>query len=87
MDFLLTDHAKQRMEERGIPHPSQLILKPAGAAIRRRIRETCERAGVKNEWGSDYVYFTNSGRFVVNVFVCKVEGVAKYRVITAFVLK
>lgn len=78
--YLITNHAKIRMEERNIPSPENLRLTPAGRATRKRIREACKKNGVKNQYGSNYVYFINKN----NVFVCVATDVAKYTVITAF---
>jgi len=78
--YLITNHAKKRMIERNIPSPENLRLKPAGKATRKRIREACKKNGVKNEYGSNYVYFINNN----NVFVCIALDVAIYTVVTAF---
>jgi len=70
------------MQERQIPSPEYLRLKPAGKLIRKQIREACKLNGVKNYYGSSYVYFINNK----NVFVCLAIDIAKYKVLTAFKL-
>lgn len=78
--FLLTNHAEIRMKERSIPSPSDIRLKSAGRKMRKIIRKNCLINGYKNEWGSEFVYYTNN-RYV---FVCVIKDIATYLVITAF---
>lgn len=79
--FLISNHAKIRIQERNIPSPENLNLIPAGRGMRKRIREACKMNGVKNQYGSRYVYFVNKDY----VFVCEASDVATYTIITAFV--
>lgn len=72
-----------RMKERKIPAPETLMLVPVGRITRKRIRESCEINGVKNEYGSNYVYLVNM-KGDKYVFVCVVSDIATYTVITAF---
>lgn len=80
--FIISKHAELRMKERNIPSPLGLKLIPAGKKTRKAIRDACEKNGLKNEWGSNYVYFVN-GNYV---FVCIIQDIAKYKVVTAFEL-
>jgi hypothetical protein len=80
--FTISKHAEVRMKERNIPSPIGLKLIAAGKKKRKAIRVACEKNGLKNEWGSNYVYFVN-GNYV---FVCIIEDIAKYKVVTAFEL-
>lgn len=78
--FTITSHAAKRLEERSIQDPHTRHLKAANKKTRRVIREACAAHGVKNNWGSKYVYFT-SGK---SVYVCVQEDVSRYTLITAF---
>lgn len=79
MVFIITEHAKKRMEERNIPDPNSLNLFPAGRNTKKKIRESCKKHGFKNYIGSEYIYF-RGGKYV---FVCLIETVATYKVLTA----
>jgi hypothetical protein len=74
--YTISDHARERMEQRNIPPPDLLHLRPAGRAKRKRIRAQCAANGVKAE----HVYMTNDKY----VFVCIASDVGCYIVVTAF---
>lgn len=78
--FTITSHAAKRLAERSIQDPHTLPLKAAKKKTRKAIREACAAHGVKNSWGSKYVYFT-SGK---SVYVCVQDDVSLYTLITAF---
>lgn len=80
MTFKITSHALKRMSQRGIPDPHTLPLKAAKKRINKIIRAVCKQNGVKNSWGSNYVYFTSSD----NVYVCIQDEINQYTLITAF---
>lgn len=78
--FELTDHSYLRMLERKIPHPNKRRLRPVGRKEKAKIREKCQLNGVKNNWGSKYIYYTDN----TNVYVCITLDINHYLLITAF---
>lgn len=70
------------MKERGISPPDwqRMRLKPAAKKMRRRIIESCKLSGVNLSLVYWYAEIDNE----ILVYVCQVEDVAKYKVITAF---
>ena len=80
MNFSLTTHAKWRIKQRCLPNPNGLKMHPAGKKTARRIRLRCEKSGVKNAWGSDYVYWVHK----TFIYVCVTTAPGNYLVITAW---
>lgn len=79
--FELTDHAKQRMEERGCPDPNSLVLRTPGINIMKRIRKSCKYHHAVKRFGiNKRVFFYNNGY----VYVCVQTDVAKYMVLTCW---
>lgn len=79
MKFILTNHAKTRIHQRSLELPSQVDLRLVKNKIRKKVRNLCAKNGIDSElvyWRTNETYPT--------IYVCKIIGVSKYKVITAF---
>lgn len=79
--FELTNHARDRIKERGIKDPNGVVLKPIKKKhwTKKRIKELCVLEGFKN----DYIYWKTKDN-INTVYVCRQKDIGLYVVITAF---
>lgn len=78
--FDVTNHAFKRMQERDIPHPKDMGLRPANGKTIKLIKESCVAEGFNKE----YVYWTQRYRGFRYVYVCVPKDINYYIVITCF---
>lgn len=82
--FTISPHAKERIVERGMTDPNALekALRIAKRSARKKIIESCPRAGFKQEC-IYWITHTNP----MPVYVTKCIDINKYIVVTAFVIQ
>lgn len=78
--FDITNHAQARMQERDIPHPSEMGLSIANGKTKKLVKESCLKEGFK----SDYVYWTQRYLGFRYVYVCVQKDINHYILITCF---
>lgn len=81
MKFIITKHAEKRIRLRGIEPPSEAMnLKGASKKVLKKIKRSCPES-----YGQPgIVYYTLNRR---TIYVCRQIGVAKYVLITSFILE
>ena len=77
LEFIISKHAKERMEQRNIISPNSRMFVDVNKRLKTRLKKLCP----KEKYNPNCVYFiTKNG----DCYVCIPEDIAKYTVITAF---
>lgn len=80
MKFIISRHARERMKQRGIPHPKERILRKCSKKYRRKIKESCRKNGYDS---ANFAYYRSGKIIYIGVFLT----VGVFKVITAFELR
>jgi hypothetical protein len=88
MQFILTNHAKQRLRQRSIPHPQDIDLQIAKNRFKKKIKANCRVNGYEKNlvyWRGNNKKDFDNGK--IPVYVCSAIEAGVYTVITAFYIE
>jgi len=89
MQFIITQHAKDRLMEREIPEPKRGYVHGKPSKRISKVFRTAmrEHGRTKNIVLSGYVYFFTELKDKFFFYVCSIKGIAQYVLITAIEVK